>query len=132
MTLRRKSYWRVDQPLRHLQSGVGDLFSPGRAFAARRQRLVDGFDELAHRLDRDPLSRLNRLEYLLRSSVPQVERARRRLHLDCSTRADRRFLLWRRPSLDLGLGHYIRLLVLRTSRNELRGGREPAARNLRG
>ena len=39
--------------------------APGRTLADRRQRLVDGVDELAHRLDGGPLPRLEGLEHLV-------------------------------------------------------------------
>ncbi len=61
----------VDQPVGHLQGGVDDLLPPGRALAVwqRWQRLVDGVDERAHRLDRGPLTLLKGIEYLFGQPV---------------------------------------------------------------
>lgn len=71
---------RVDQPVGHLQGGVDDLLSLGRALPPwqRWQRMVDSVDELAHRLDRGPLTLLKGIEYLVGQLFGLVDRARAR------------------------------------------------------
>jgi hypothetical protein len=66
MTLRRKSYRGVDQPVGRLQARLGDLFRHlGRALDLLWQRLLDGDQNPPRRLDRRPLTRLERGEHLV-------------------------------------------------------------------
>src|ERR1035437_2074623 len=98
---------RVDQSVSHLNRAVDDFLPPGRTLAECRQYLVDGVDELAHRLDRSPLRRLARLERLVGELGSPFDFARLLVLLAlCGVAlASGRRLASRRSALRLGLWH---------------------------
>src|ERR1039458_5496944 len=99
---------RVDQAVSHLHRAVDDFLPPGRTLAECRQYLVDGVDELAHRLDRSPLRRLARLERLVGELGGPFDFARLLVLLAlCGVAlASGRRLASRRAALGLGLWHW--------------------------
>lgn len=54
-----------DELFGHVQGGVDEGLTAGWAVTGCGKRLVDGVDELSHRLDRGPLAGLDGLEYFL-------------------------------------------------------------------